>query len=158
MKSIATVCLLSTVLAIAACTHVPGPVNGWVEYPSTDAIARVHAARWRSDTISIPLPAGRELEYKIDVKKGSALTYAISYGALREPAKVVSEFHGHTAKRADGVGDLMFYSKTDGTAQHGQLVAPWDGIHGWYLKNSSDQDIAVRLELAGFYEVIPDQI
>jgi len=140
-----------------AAPPAPQPVDGWIEYPSTDAIARTQPARWRSDTVNIPLPPGRELEYKIDMKKGDVVAYAISYGKLKDPASVVSEFHGHTEKRADGVGDLMYYAKTNGTAQQGQLVAPWDGIHGWYLKNSSEQVITVKLELAGFYDVIPDQ-
>jgi hypothetical protein len=51
------------------------------------------------------------------------------------------------------VGDLMFYSKTGGSPQSGAFTAPWDGIHGWYLKNDSPADVVVTLELAGFYEL-----
>jgi hypothetical protein len=135
------------------------PVDGWIEYPTSEAIAKVQPARWRTDTINIPVAgSGGELEYKLNMKKGDVVAYAISYGKLKDSAAMVSEFHGHTPKRADGVGDLMFYSKTDGTAQNGQLTAPWDGVHGWYLKNSSDRDVVVKLELAGYYEVIPDQL
>jgi hypothetical protein len=136
----------------------PEPVDGWIEYPSSDAIARVQATRWRTDTINIPVDGnGGELEYKVNMKKGDVVAYAISYGDLKDPAAMVSEFHGHTAQRADGVGDLMYYSKTDGTAQNGQLTAPWEGVHGWYLKNSSERAVVVKLELAGFYEIVPDQ-
>ena len=49
---------------------------------------------------------------------------------------MVVEFHGHTPQ-VNGVGDLMFYSKTGGTPESGVFTAPWDGIHGWYLKNDS---------------------
>jgi hypothetical protein len=137
----------------------PEPVNGWIEYPSSEAIARVQATRWRTDTVNIPVDGnGGELEYKLNMKKGDVVAYAISYGDLKDPAAMVSEFHGHTPQRADGVGDLMFYAKTDGTAQNGQLTAPWDGVHGWYLKNSSDRNVVVKLELAGFYEIVPDQL
>lgn len=136
----------------------PEPVDGWIEYPSSDAVARVQAARWRTDTINIPVSAnGGQLEYKLSMKKGDVVAYAISYGDLKDPAAMVSELHGHTPQRADGIGDLMYYSKTDGTAQNGQLTAPWDGVHGWYLKNTSDRDVVVKLELAGFYEIAPDQ-
>ena len=45
----------------------------------------------------------------------------------------------------------MFYSKTGGSPQNGVFTAPWDGIHGWYLKNESAKDVVVTLELAGFY-------
>ena len=61
---------------------------------------------------------------------------------------MLTEFHGHT-KQVDGVGDLMFYSKTGGSPQSGVFTAPWDGIHGWYLKNDSPKDVVVKL--AGFY-------
>jgi hypothetical protein len=61
------------------------------------------------------------------------------------------EFHGHTEKDASGAGDLMFYSKTGGSPESGVFTAPWDGIHGWYLKNLSDKEVTVRLDLAGFY-------
>jgi hypothetical protein len=63
---------------------------------------------------------------------------------------MVSEFHGHTPQ-GNGVGDLMFYSKSDGSPQSASFTAPWDGIHGWYLKNESPSDVVVKLELAGFY-------
>jgi hypothetical protein len=46
-----------------------------------------------------------------DHEEGCALVYNISYGTLAEPGMMLSEFHGHT-KQVDGVGDLMFYSKT----------------------------------------------
>ena len=63
---------------------------------------------------------------------------------------MVTEFHGHTPQ-VDGVGDLMFYSKTGGSPQSGVLTAPWHGIHGWYLKNEGAKDVVVTPELAGFY-------
>ncbi len=66
---------------------------------------------------------------------------------------MLTEFHGHT-RQVDGVGDLMFYSKTGGTPRAASFTAPWDGIHGWYLKNDSPRTwsyVVVKLELAGFY-------
>ena len=86
--------------------------------------------------------------------KGETLVYNISYGALAEPARMLSEFHGHT-KQIDGVGDLMFYARTGGSPQSGSFTAPWDGIHGWYLKNDSPKDVVAILELAGFYAIEP---
>ena len=131
---------------------IPDAVNGWREYPLRDGVISIQPARWRTDTIDIPVPAKDELEYKLAMKKGQGIVYAISYSDLAHPGLVVSEFHGHTEKGADGNGDLMFYSKTGGTAENGVFQAPWDGIHGWYLKNDSDKDIVVKLEVAGFYE------
>jgi len=137
----------------AAALAIPEAVNGWREYPLRDGVIKIQPAKWKSETIDILVPGnGGELEYKLGMKKGDGIVYAISYGALEHPGLMVSEFHGHTEKGADGNGDLMYYSKAGGSAQNGSFSAPWDGIHGWYLKNDSQKDVTVKLEVAGFYE------
>jgi hypothetical protein len=139
--------------AAPATPAVPEAVNGWREYPLRDGVIQIQPAKWKTETIDIPVPAnGGDLEYKLAMKKGDAIVYSINYGAIEHPGLAVSEFHGHTEKGADGNGDLMFYSKTGGSPQSGSFSAPWDGIHGWYLKNDSTKDIVVKLEVAGFYE------
>jgi hypothetical protein len=47
----------------------------------------------------------------------------------------------------------MFYRKATGDREHGSLVAPFDGIHGWYYRNDTDMPIVVRLTVSGFYEL-----
>jgi len=54
---------------------------------------------------------------------------------------VAANLHGSV--RATKDVDLLIPS--------GVFTAPWDGIHGWYLKNDSPKDVVVKLELAGFY-------
>ncbi len=130
----------------------PEAVNGWREYPLREGVLSLQSTAWRSDTIDVPVPAGEGLEYKLAMKKGQGLVYNVSYGALEHPGLMVVEFHGHTPQ-VDGVGDLMFYSKTGGSPESGVFIAPWDGVHGWYLKNEGARDVAVRLELAGFYDL-----
>ena len=134
----------------AATPPIPEAVKGWREYPLRDGVISIQPVKWRTDTIDVPVAAGKGLEYKLTMKKGEGLVYNISYGTLAEPAMMLTEFHGHT-KQVDGVGDLMFYSKTGGSPQSGVFTAPWDGIHGWYLKNDSPKEVVVKLELAGFY-------
>ncbi len=140
--------------SIPAAPAVPPVVNGWREYPLRDGVLTIAPAKWRTDRIDVPVPAGKGLEYKLTMKKGETVVYNISYGTLADPGKMLSEFHGHTPQ-VDGVGDLMFYAKTGGTPQSGTFTAPWDGIHGWYLKNDSAADVVVKLELAGFYQPEP---
>ncbi len=129
---------------------VPVAVKGWREHPLRDGVVSLQPAKWRTDVIDVSVPAGKGLEYKLTMKKGEGLVYHVSYGTLADPATMLTEFHGHT-NQVDGVGDLMFYSKTGGTPESGVFTAPWDGIHGWYLKNDSPKDVVVKLELAGFY-------
>ena len=131
-------------------TPVPQAVNGWREYPLRDGVISIQPAKWRTDTVDVHVPAGKGLEYKLTMKMGEGLVYNVRYGALADPSLMLTEFHGHTPQ-VNGVGDLMFYSKTGGTPQSGVFTAPWDGIHGWYLKNDSAKDVVVTLQLAGFY-------
>ena len=127
-------------------------VDGWREYPLREGVIAIRPAKWRTDSVNVPVPAGKGLEYKLTMKKGETVVYNVSFAGLTDPSQLVSEFHGHTAQ-VDGVGDLMFYSKTGGSPQSGAFTAPWDGIHGWYLKNDSGATVTAKLELAGFYEL-----
>jgi hypothetical protein len=139
--------------AAPGAAELPPVENGWREYPLRDGVISVKPAKWRTDTIKVPVAIGRDLEYKLTMKAGDTIVYNVSFGALADPGQMISEFHGHTEK-VDGVGDLMFYAKTGGSPQSGAFTAPWAGIHGWYLKNDSTADVVVTLELAGFYELV----
>lgn len=133
-----------------AAPAIPEAVNGWREYPLRDGVVSIQPGKWRTDVIDVSVPAGTGLEYKLAMNQGEGLVYNIGYANLEHPGLMVVEFHGHTPQ-VDGVGDLMFYSKTGGSPESGVFTAPWDGIHGWYLKNESGSDVTARLELAGFY-------
>ena len=37
------------------------------------------------------------------------------------------------------------------------LAAPFDGIHGWYFNNESDNDIVLDIEIVGFYELYEEE-
>jgi len=145
-----TFVLVASPVAAPETQSVPQAVNGWREYPLRDGVISIQPAKWRTDTVDVPVPAGKGLEYKVTMKRGEGLVYNISYGTLSDPKLMLVEFHGHTPQ-VNGVGDLMFYSKTGGSPESGVFTAPWDGIHGWYLKNDSPRDVVVKLELAGFY-------
>jgi hypothetical protein len=152
--SILSLLLLASVVTASTTQQVPAAVNGWREYPLRDGVISIQPRKWRTDTVNVAVPAGKGLEYKLTMKKGEGLVYNVSYGTLADSKLMLTEFHGHT-KQVDGVGDLMFYSKTGGSPQSGVFTAPWDGIHGWYLKNDSLTDAVVTLELAGFYALEP---
>jgi len=139
--------------ASAPAPALPPAVDGWREYPLRDGVISIQPAKWRTDVIDVPVPAGKGLEYKLEMKAGEGVVYGVSYQGLDHPGLMVVEFHGHTEK-IDGVGDLMFYSKTGGSPESGTFVAPWDGIHGWYFRNDSAKDVVARLELAGFYTLV----
>ena len=100
------------------------------------------------DTITVEIPARGEIEYKVMLAKGAVLQYAWKSTGT----ELFFDFHG------DPQGDTTGYFKSYGTGTksqaNGSLIAPFEGKHGWYWKNSSNQDAQVILELKGVYQLI----
>jgi hypothetical protein len=125
----------------------------WNELPMPDGVFREYAADYRTDVIDIPLGAGGELEYKLGLNKGDSIVYQWDAVDLKDAEALYAEFHGHT-EPVNNVGDLMYYRKASGDSERGTLVAPFTGIHGWYLRNDGEESIVVRLKVAGFYALL----
>lgn len=131
----------------------------WKEVPLKDGTYRQYKANHRSDTVDIPVrPNGGEIEYMVKMRQGDSMVYSWRAVEIATPERLSSEFHGHTDRAPGTTGTLIFYRKATGGSENGALIAPFDGIHGWYLKNDTDRPVVVRLTLAGFYEVIPNQL
>ncbi len=126
----------------------------WNEMPLADGVFREYTADYRTDVIDIPLGPLEELEYKLGLNEGDSIVYQWDAVDLKDPEMLYAEFHGHTPP-VNNVGDLMFYRKATGATERGTLVAPFTGIHGWYLRNDAEEPIVVRLKVAGFYELLP---
>jgi len=144
----AAIVLIGLALVGAASSQVE-----WNELPLGDGVFREYIADYRTDVIDIPLAPLEELEYKLGLNEGDSIVYQWDAVDLKDPEKLYAEFHGHTPP-VDNVGDLMFYRKATGATERGTLVAPFTGIHGWYLRNDGEEPIVVRLKVAGFYELL----
>ena len=146
-----------TAFALVGCIAIAGVASSqvkWNEMPLPEGVFREYKADYRTDVIDIALKGGGELEYKLGINQGDSVVYQWDAVDLKDAELLYAEFHGHT-EPVNGAGDLMFYRKATGATERGVLTAPFTGIHGWYLRNDSDQPIVVRLKVAGFYEVLP---
>ena len=132
----------------------PAAPPDWIEVELPDGVFREHAGEYRADTIDIPLRPFGELEYKLGMREGDSIVYQWNVVEISDPELLYAEFHGHTERVGGAPGTLMYYRKANGGEERGALVAPFSGIHGWYLKNDSDDPIVVRLRVAGYYELI----
>ena len=84
MTRVLVTVLAATLLALVAhAQQVPAAVNGWREYPLRDGVISIQPA-WRTDTVRVPAPAGKGLEYKLTMKKGEGLVYRIRYETLSD--------------------------------------------------------------------------
>jgi hypothetical protein len=154
----------ATAITLSVLSFDSGAIAGQVQWnevpaPTGDrAIARSFPTAFRTDTVDIPIRGNDgDLEYKIGMKAGDTVVYSWEVMQTIMPDELYSEFHGHT-EPVGGTGTLMYYRKATGTSDHGTLTAPFEGIHGWYLQNQSERPVVIRLRMAGFYTIIPDQI
>ena len=119
------------------------------------ALARTYPAPFRTDTIDIPLKAaeseGSELEYKVQMKAGESLVY--SWSVQAPPEEFYFDFHSE--KRPSPKETVISHEQAVGIARNGSLVAPFDGIHGWYFQNQSVKPVVVHLKLSGYYTLLP---
>jgi hypothetical protein len=123
-----------------------------------EALSRTYPAGFRTDVIDVPIKGNNgQLEYMIRMKAGDTVVYSWEVPGIGDAQSFYTEFHGHTEAAPGQPGDLMFYEKAAGAKANGSLIAPWQGIHGWYWQNKSEAPVMVRLRLAGFYELIPGQ-
>lgn len=143
---------LALIAGLALAGTALSQVN-WNEKELGEGIFREYSADYRNDVIDIRLEGGGELEYKLALNQGDSIVYQWD-ADLKDAKLLYAEFHGHT-EPVNGVGDLMFYRKATGNTERGVLTAPFTGIHGWYLRNESDEPIVVQLKVAGFYALLP---
>jgi hypothetical protein len=147
-------------LTVAACASLEDQAadalaaSPWNEIPLAPGVFREQGREYRSDVVDIPIGAFGELEYKLGMNAGDSIVYKWDALETPDPQLLYAEFHGHTERVGDARGDLMFYRKASGGSERGALTAPFSGIHGWYLKNDTDRAIVVRLNVAGFYELL----
>lgn len=138
-------------LGLAGCQE---EVTGdWIDVPLSDATFYESSREYQEGEYEILVLARSALEYKLGLDEGDAISY--SWDVDMERAELLTtEFHGHTHRVGEAPGTVMFYKiHQDGEGQ-GSLIAPFDGIHGWYFNNQSEEDISIQLRVAGFYEVL----
>jgi hypothetical protein len=140
----------------------PPQVNLAPTAAAAQPLAREYAGGFRTDTIEIPLGfigGGKgpyELEYKVHMKKGASLVYEWEAIGADTAEDIYYDFHGHTL--ASKPGETMVVSthkQAQGPRQAGALVAPFDGIQGWFFQNSAAQPVVIRVRVSGFYDLIP---
>ncbi|BBM03642.1 hypothetical protein [Microbulbifer sp. GL-2] len=103
---------------------------------------------YRSDTTTIEVPAGRGIEYKFQLGKYGHLEYEW----VTESGELYFDFHGEPA--GDTTGYFESFAIATANKMSGSLTTPFDGSHGWYWKNNSQESVNITLKTKGFYEVI----
>lgn len=102
----------------------------------------------RQDSLTVRVPAGKGIEYKVKVLKFGSLKYEWT----TDQGVLYSDFHGEV-KEATPPKEEFFLSYTIAYSNNliGTFLAPYEGRHGWYFKNRTEKDIVVSLRLSGQY-------
>lgn len=138
---------LSLSLVLSACT-LERP--DWRVVELEEDILYPSQREARQGSYDIEVPAGEALEYMLSMQAGDSVSYRWR-ADTNEPAQLLAEFHGHTIREAGEQGTVMIYTSHRTGSESGYLVAPFSGLHGWYLNNESETVVTVSLELNGFY-------
>jgi len=98
----------------------------------------------RTDVVSILVPAGKGLEYKVNMLKHGNLRYEW----ITDKGELFFDFHGEVKGTSNYYES---YTVAYSNNMVGSFIAPFEGPHGWYFKNNSNVDITVKLRLKGQY-------
>jgi hypothetical protein len=145
-------------MGLSAAPEAKSPAAPAAQAGAAQVLAREYPTAFRSDTIDIPLKGaaevGSELEYKVRMKPGATLVYSWSVNA--PPEEFYYDFHSQQAPSPGPKEVVISHKAGIGVGGNGALVAPFEGIHGWYLQNQSEKPVVVHLKLSGFYELLPN--
>lgn len=105
----------------------------------------------REDSIQISIPAGGDIEYKINMLKYGR----VKYEWLTNKGTVFFDFHGEV-KQASPSDNVYYESYTVAYSNNmiGSFLSPFEGKHGWYFKNKSDTNVMISIRLIGQYALI----
>ena len=100
---------------------------------------------YRRDHKTFELEPGGWVEYKYRLEEGRAMVFSwTATGWVR------SEMHSESDTAPEGTAE--FFEVAEETLhRHGNYIAPFPGIHGWYWINETDRPVTVTLDAAGFF-------
>ncbi len=105
------------------------------------------AKGYQKNEETIIVPANQGVEYKFQMQQHSNLTYHWQ----TEGEVIYFDFHGEP--KGDTTGYFESYSIAITNEVKGSMTMPFEGVHGWYWKNTSDKAIKVTLATQGVYQI-----
>jgi hypothetical protein len=110
------------------------------------AAAQSAGTAHRTDTTRVTLAPGEAAEVKFTASKGTRVAFNWSV----EGGHVNYDTHAD----APGISYHGYEKGRESTGQQGDLVAAFDGSHGWFWRNRSGAEVTVTLRTEGGYREI----
>ncbi len=133
-------------LARAAEETTAVEASGVTDSPAATS-AVVSGQTWR-DSMTVTLAPGKGIELKLAMRKGQKAIYQwratspdVTYNAHGEPP-IPTKGLSHSYGRGLSGGE------------QGDLVAAFDGVHGWFWRNRSAGPVSITLQTRGEYQTL----
>jgi hypothetical protein len=98
----------------------------------------------RQDTTTLTLQPNEGNEIKVNLKKGEIVKFIWSSDAGK------ANFDVHADSKELKI-DYHGYGKGSSTREEGTIEAAFDGSHGWFWRNRSDEPLTITLQTEGPY-------
>jgi hypothetical protein len=102
----------------------------------------------RTDELSLTLSPNEGREIKAVMRKGDS----VDYEWTASQGELFFDFHGEPKGAAADV--FTSFEKGTKPSAKGVFEAPFEGVHGWYWKNRTEEPITVSLKTDGVYKSI----
>lgn len=99
---------------------------------------------WR-DSVTVMLAPNKGIELKLTMQKGQQAMYQWSV----DSAEVSYNAHGEPPNAPRGFAHS--YGRGTSSGMQGDLVAAFDGVHGWHWRNRTPDTVHVTLKTRGDY-------
>ncbi len=151
-------CLVLVGCAIGPQQEMEPVIEGnWIVLPMPEGVfAEIN--RFATETYDVVIPASDWIETKVEMDMGESIVYHWELVEDENTTELTSdsiytEFHGHKPRIEGELGELMYFRKATGGSGQGIFTSPFSGIHGWFIDNTNDHDITVRVTVSGEFSL-----
>jgi len=136
-------------IKVALATEAAADAEGSVRANSS-ATTPLAGSRWR-DSMTVTLQPSQGIEVKMSMRTAEKAFFdwttdggEVYFNMHGEPPNAPQDYAAHR------------YGKGTSAAESGELVAAFDGVHGWFWRNRTDQPITITLKTGGAYLVLKE--
>lgn len=105
-------------------------------------------ASTRTDSIVVTIAPEKRVEVKLVMKQGATA----SFDWATDGEEVGYNLHGELLNDPNAAAEV--YDRGTANAKRGEIVAAFDGIHGWAFRNISEQPVTIRVHATGQFSEI----
>ncbi len=106
----------------------------------------------KSETLTVTVPAYEGIEVKADMQAGQSFVFKWETDGL----PLYTDMHGEPPNAAQNEF-TSYWKENEQLSAQGTFLARFDGTHGWYWQNMTEEQVTVTLVVSGFYQGIHEK-